>query len=94
MTTPQPPYTCAPDVLFQEVNGEIVLLDLDSESYFGLNATGARIWQLMQEGKSGEALLEQMLEEFEIEREQLQADVSELIDQLCEAGLIVRSEAA
>ena len=35
-------FTVSPDVLFQEVSGEMVLLDLASESYFGLDEIGAR----------------------------------------------------
>ncbi len=31
-------------VLSQEVNGETVLLDLQGEGYFGLNAVGTRSW--------------------------------------------------
>jgi hypothetical protein len=41
--------TVSPEVLFQEVGGEAVLLDLKSESYFGLDDVGMRIWQLLQE---------------------------------------------
>ena len=41
--------TVSPEVLFQEVGGEAVLLDLASESYFGLDDVGMRIWQLLQE---------------------------------------------
>ena len=38
--------TLSPDVISQEVSGETVLLDLESENYFGLDAVGTRIWQL------------------------------------------------
>jgi hypothetical protein len=76
------------DVLFQEVGGETVLLDLHSEQYFGLDAVGTRIWQLLGEGAGAEAVVETLLEEFEVERATLAADVSTLLDQLAEAGLI------
>jgi len=92
MTDLSIPYQCAPEVLFQEVNGEIVLLDLQGETYFGLNETGARVWQLLQDGKVGDELLDMMLDEFEVDRPQLEADVTELISQLSEAGLIVRKD--
>ena len=41
--------TISPEVMSQEVSGETVLLDLQSESYFGLDEVGTRIWQLLQE---------------------------------------------
>jgi hypothetical protein len=76
------------DVLFQEVGGETVLLDLHSEQYFGLDAVGTRIWQLLGEGAGAEAVVEVLLAEYEVERETLAADVAELLDRLAEAGLI------
>ncbi len=33
------------NVLSQEVNGEIVLLNIENESYYSLNAVGSRMWQ-------------------------------------------------
>ena len=41
--------TRSPEVISQEVSGETVLLDLESESYYGLDAVGTRIWQLIRD---------------------------------------------
>ena len=78
----------SPDVLFQEVSGETVLLDLESEHYFGLDAVGTRIWGLIGEGVSVDAMVDTLLQEYEVERETLEADVAELLSRLAEAGLI------
>jgi len=78
----------SPDVLFQEVSGETVLLDLESEHYFGLDAVGTRIWGLIGEGVSVDAMVDTLLQEYEVERETLEADVAELLSRLVEAGLI------
>jgi hypothetical protein len=76
------------EVLFQEVSGETVLLDLDSEQYFGLDAVGTRVWQLIGAGATAEGVVETLLDEYEVERDRLAADVAELLDKLAEAGLI------
>jgi hypothetical protein len=78
----------SPEVLFQEVSGETVLLDLDSEQYFGLDAVGTRVWQLIGEGATSDAVVDTLLEEYEVDRATLAADVAELLDRLAEAGLI------
>ena len=78
----------SPEVLFQEVSGEIVLLDLASESYFGLDEIGARIWTLLNEEKSVRQIVEVLLEEYEVDRARLEGDVNELLENLLEAGLI------
>jgi uncharacterized protein YicC (UPF0701 family) len=80
--------TISPEVLFQEVSGEMVLLDLASESYFGLDAIGARIWGLLESGATVGETLDTLMQEYEVERETLEADVGELLDRLLEAGLI------
>ena len=76
------------EVLEQEVSGETVLLDLASESYFGLDSVGTRIWQLLQEQSELELVYESMLSEYDVEAEQLEADLVELIGKLEDAGLV------
>ena len=81
-------FQIAPDVLFQEVGGETVLLDLESEQYFGLDAVGTRIWALIGEGLSVGGIVDTLLAEYEVSRATLEADVAELLSRLSEAGLI------
>lgn len=84
----------SPDVLFRELEGEAVLLDLKSQRYFGLDAVGTRIWQLLEELRRPEAVLTAMLEEFDVSREQLEGDLEAFLARLREAGLILTGEAA
>ena len=76
------------DVLTQELQDETVLLDLDSENYFGLDSVGTRIWQLLNEGQDEVAIVNTLLDEYEVEREVLEKDIAELLGRLNEAGLI------
>ena len=76
------------DVLAQELAGETVLLDLASENYFGLDAVGTRVWQLLNEGQAGSDLIDILLDEYEVERDVLEKDITKLLDRLNEAGLI------
>ena len=85
--------TVSPDVLFQEISGEIVLLDLASEQYFGLDEVGARIWALINEGRAVGEVADSLLQEYEVERATLESDIDELLRSLLEAGLISLGEA-
>ena len=76
------------EVLFQEVSGELVLLDMASESYFGLDEVGARVWSILGEGQSFGQVLDRLLEEYDVDRATLESDVAALLDSLKEAGLI------
>lgn len=83
----------SPDVLFRELQGEAVLLDLKSQRYFGLDTVGTRIWQLLQELRRPEAVLGALLEEFEVPRERLAKDLEAFLDELRAKGLIQQDEA-
>ena len=76
------------EVLTQEVGGETVILDLKSESYFGLDEVGTRIWQLLQEQKDIQTITATMLNEYEVEEEQLEKDIQNLLTQLNKAGIV------
>ena len=80
--------TVSPDVLFQEVSGEIVLLDLESENYFGLDEVGARVWTLLSEGRHVGEVIDILLGEYEVNRETLERDVQDLLADLLKAGLL------
>jgi hypothetical protein len=77
-----------PQVLFQEIGNEAVLLDLNSERYFGLNEVGTRAWQLITEYGDTHAVCQAMLDEYAVPEECLYQDINELIAQFVSAGLI------
>lgn len=58
-------FNISSEVISQEVNGETVLLDLEGESYFGLNEVGTRIWQLIQAGQSVGKILATLLDKYD-----------------------------
>ena len=76
------------EVLTQEVGGETVILDLKSESYFGLDEVGTRIWQLLQEQDDIQAITATMLNEYDVEEKQLEKDIQDLLTQLNKAGIV------
>ena len=85
-------FNISDEVLSQEVNGETVLLDLEGESYFGLNEVGTRIWQLLQSEQTVGEVLDALSEEYDVSHEQLETDVAELLGKLGDEGLIGRVE--
>jgi len=78
-------------VMARQVGDETVILDLASGTYFGLDPVGARVWQLLSEGRTLAEICETMLEEYEVEREQLETDVLRLTGELLERGLVVQA---
>lgn len=76
-------------VLFQQIGEECVLLNLESEQYFGLDDVGARIWQLLSENENPRITLVQLMEEYDIDESTLSTDLSNLLTLLEKEKLIV-----
>jgi hypothetical protein len=80
------------EVMARQVGEETVILHLESGTYYGLDPVGARIWQLIVEGKSLGEICEVMREEYEVEQAQIEKDVVELAAEL-ESKKLVRQAA-
>lgn len=80
----------APGVLFQPVPDGAVLLDTRSEVYFGLNAVGARIWQLLPPAtRTEDELCAAVREAYpDAPAEAVRADLASLLRALKDAGLV------
>jgi hypothetical protein len=72
----------------RQVGEDTVILDLAGGTYYGLDPVGARVWQLMGEGKSLEEICDTLLVEYDVTREVLLRDVLELTDKLHSQKLI------
>jgi len=79
--------TIPDDVLFRELDGEAVLLNLKTGVYFGLNPVATRMWQLIAERRPLARVLDTLLREYEVDRAVLESDLLELGRQLCANGL-------
>lgn len=80
--------TVPTQIMARQVGEETVILDLASGTYFGLDPVGARIWQLMAEGRTLAGVCATMLAEYEVTREDIERDVLSLAEELREKQLI------
>ena len=78
----------APDVVFQSIGGEGLLLGLNDEVVFSLNASGARIAQLIADRLDFGTMVETLAEEYGLSLEEIESDVVQLLDVLQSRGLI------
>ncbi len=83
--------TASSDTLFQELDGEAILLDLQTEHYYGLDDIAARMWQLLAEQGDVEAVVAQLLDEYDVDEATLRRDLANLIAALRQAGLVSSS---
>ena len=71
-----------------ELDGEAVILNVETGLYHGLNEVGSRIWQLVREPRRVSELRAQLLAEFEVEEDVLGPDLLALLADMQRAGLI------
>ena len=82
------------EVVAREVGGEMVLLDLASGQYFGLDPVGTRIWELLSDSpRSLNQLCDTIEAEFDAPRDRIERDLLALAVQLSDQDLIVSQPA-
>ena len=64
------------------------MLNLETERYFGLDETGTRMWQLVTTSPSIDAAYQELLAEYEVPRDLLRENLTELVGHLVEHGLL------
>lgn len=77
-----------PDVLVQELGGELVLLNLATEEYFGLDDVGNAMWSALKETGSVQSAYDRLLEQYDVDPEVLKQDLLNLIEQFVEHDLV------
>ncbi len=81
-------FRIGPEIVHEEVDGEVIAIDLGSGSYYSLAGSGPVIWALLAEGASEEEVREAVATRFG-EPEGVAGDVAAFVVQLHENGLVV-----
>jgi coenzyme PQQ synthesis protein D (PqqD) len=75
-------------VVARHLGDDCVILDMATGTYFGLNAVGSRIWQLLAETGSTIEISERLAREYDVTPHQAAADLARLVDELTANGLL------
>jgi hypothetical protein len=75
-------------VHMQNVSGEAIILNLQSERYYGLDEVGTTIWDVLSSGGTIQAAIDAVLAAFDADAPTVRADVLELVTRLIEQGLL------
>jgi len=82
------------DVLISNLQDESVILNLDSERYYGLDSVGTRILSVLTTSESIEAAYNTLLQEYDVDRHALRQDLIALVENLVAQGLVKVSNAS
>ena len=76
------------DVLISNLQQESVILNLDSERYYGLDDVGTRFLTVLNTSESIEAAYEALRDEYDVDGRVLRQDLLTLVEALVEQGLV------
>jgi hypothetical protein len=77
------------DILYAPVGTEeAVMMSVEAGRYYGLNAVGSRIWELLETPKTVAQLCAQICEEFEVDAQTCEADVLKFTGSLIDQGIV------
>jgi Coenzyme PQQ synthesis protein D (PqqD) len=79
------------DVLISNLQEESVILNLDSERYFGLDDVGTRFLSALNTSDSIEAAYETLRHEYDVDAHALRQDLLELVEDLVKQGILIRA---
>jgi hypothetical protein len=87
--------SASPDQVSCPLDDESAILNLKNSVYYGMNAVGTRVWNLLQKPRSVRELRDALLEEYDVEAERCERDLLDLLEKMRVEGLIeVRASAA
>jgi len=76
------------DVLISNLQEESVILNLDSERYYGLDDVGTRFLSVLNTSDSIEAAYEVLRDEYDVDAHNLRQDLIELVEDLVKQGIL------
>jgi hypothetical protein len=75
-------------VIQSKIGDEVVMLDMDSGFYFGLNSVASIIWGMLEKAISFEEVINELMKEYNVDRQTCEKDTRSFWDQLLERNII------
>ena len=76
------------NVLYRQLEDESVILHLNKEVYYGLDDVGTRMWTVLAESETIQAAFDILADEYDIDPESLENDLTGLVEKLVDKGLL------
>ncbi|WP_461637520.1 lasso peptide biosynthesis PqqD family chaperone [Labilibaculum euxinus] len=71
------------------IDGEVVMMDMESGNYYGLGKIGSRIWDLLESPSSINLVCDILHQEFDVAREICEKDVADFLGQMEKKGIVL-----
>ena len=75
-------------VIWRDLGGDIVILNVETGVYFGLDGSGGQIWRELAKHGSIEKTFESLRQRFDAESDELRRDIDEMVNQFVQKRLV------
>ena len=77
-----------PELLSVEMDGDLVMMSIESGNYFGVSGIGPSIWSFLETPKQFDEVVNEIVENFEVEPELAAADLHKFVAEMAQNGMI------
>lgn len=77
-----------PSVLWTELDGQFLLMDIESGAYFELTGVGSAIWRALESSCSEADIVDHIVERYSVEKQECERDVRTFVDKLLAAKMV------
>lgn len=78
-----------PEIIREQFDEEVVIVDLDTGSYYSLGGAGGEVWSAIESGASSAQIVERLVKSYHAEHAEIEASVARLLEELLAEELIV-----
>lgn len=77
-----------PDLLSVEMDGDLVMMSIETGNYFGVSGIGPTVWEFLEDPRRFDDIVAEICDNFEVERETASADLRVFVASLAENGMV------
>jgi len=76
------------EILASDMDGEIVMMQIETGKYYNLGRIGGIIWNMLAEPIEVEEVIEKLVDQYSVSKEQCELDTLPFLQQMQQQGLI------
>jgi hypothetical protein len=78
----------SPNVIHETIEGEVILIDLKTGTYYSLRDSGTAVWRAIEQGAGEDGIAAELRSRYDASEEQIREAVRHLLAELEREGLI------
>lgn len=79
-------------IICEKFEAELMLMSIEREYFFSLNATGAQIWNWLEEGIDISEIIQRFEVQYELSHEKANSEVLAFLEELRSRNLVIVDE--